>query len=340
MSPRPSPLRLRASPPATSRHPEQARFDKLRQQVEHAQRTLAAWQAQLPDFMSAHRERTLTRVQAVQAIHRRWLHALDFMLAEKGWTQRERDCLQDLLCETAWQMLERQATPEPALQALYDRHATRPYAEVQQAARPATHQASGKPPGHAEAQAEPPPAPPVDEAVANAPTPADPAAQSLREVFRKLASALHPDRETDPAKQAHRTELMKRVNQAHDQKDLLALLALQLEAAQVSTSTSTNGKDMAEVANLAPDRLKAYNQALLAQLAHVKAQLKQVEADFRADFMVPPAVNLHPQQLTKVLDLHLAQLHHTHQSLEADLDTFGDRAATKRWLKAWMARGL
>jgi hypothetical protein len=121
------------------------------------------------------------------------------------------------------------------------------------------------------------------------------------------------------------------VNQAHDQKDLLALLALQLETAQLSAS---------DMATLAPAKLKAYNQALLAQLAHVTAQVKQVEADFRADFMVPPAVNLHPKQLTKVLDLHLAQLHHTHLSLEADLDTFGDRAATKRWLKAWAARGL
>jgi hypothetical protein len=34
--------------------------------------------------------------------------------------------------------------------------------------------------------------------------------RALREVFRKLASELHPDRETDPAEHARKTELMQR----------------------------------------------------------------------------------------------------------------------------------
>jgi hypothetical protein len=39
--------------------------------------------------------------------------------------------------------------------------------------------------------------------------------QAVREVFRKLVSELHPDRETDPAEHARDTELMQRVNQAY-----------------------------------------------------------------------------------------------------------------------------
>jgi curved DNA-binding protein CbpA len=42
----------------------------------------------------------------------------------------------------------------------------------------------------------------------------------VREVFRKLASELHPDRETDPAEHARKTELMQRVNQAYKAGDL------------------------------------------------------------------------------------------------------------------------
>ena len=54
------------------------------------------------------------------------------------------------------------------------------------------------------------------------------ATQSVREVFRKLASALHPDRETDDSQRAAKTALMQKVNQAYAAGDLLALLELQL----------------------------------------------------------------------------------------------------------------
>ncbi len=40
------------------------------------------------------------------------------------------------------------------------------------------------------------------------------ASLSVREIFRKLASALHPDREADAAERERKTVLMKRVSQA------------------------------------------------------------------------------------------------------------------------------
>jgi len=312
MNPRPTPLRLRASLPSQAPQPEQKR------------RTLAAWHTHLPGFLSTHREQTLTRIHAVKAMHLAWLHALDQLLSEKGWTQRERDVLQDLLCETAWQMLERQAQPDPSVEALYDRHATRPFAEVRAAElRAAGKQADPSARGLAEAI--------TGEAAADKDTAPGTQATSpsLRDIYRKLASALHPDREPDPDKRAHRTEMMKRVNLAHDQKDLLSLLALQIETAQLQPD---------DLSKVPPSQLAGYNEALSEQLAHVKAQIKDIEADFRSDFMVPRSVNLHPHQLEKVLALHLAQLHHSQDALEADLATFGDRAATKRWIKAWAAR--
>ncbi|WP_262471530.1 J domain-containing protein, partial [Clostridioides difficile] len=52
---------------------------------------------------------------------------------------------------------------------------------------------------------------------------------SIREVYRKLASALHPDRETDPQERDRKTRLMQRVNEAYDKNNLLQLLELQLE---------------------------------------------------------------------------------------------------------------
>ncbi|WP_341888453.1 hypothetical protein [Variovorax sp. YR752] len=46
----------------------------------------------------------------------------------------------------------------------------------------------------------------------------------MRDIFRKLASALHPDRETDAQQRKVKTALMQKANQAYAANDLLALL--------------------------------------------------------------------------------------------------------------------
>ncbi|MEP7311619.1 MAG: J domain-containing protein [Pseudomonadota bacterium] len=48
--------------------------------------------------------------------------------------------------------------------------------------------------------------------------------RALREVFRKLVSELHPDREANTAERARQIDLMKEVNRAHAAGDLLRLL--------------------------------------------------------------------------------------------------------------------
>jgi hypothetical protein len=63
------------------------------------------------------------------------------------------------------------------------------------------------------------------------------ASLSIREVYRKLASALHPDREPDETERQRKTELMQRVNVAYEKKDLLQLLTLQLEVEQIDQNT-------------------------------------------------------------------------------------------------------
>ncbi len=58
--------------------------------------------------------------------------------------------------------------------------------------------------------------------------------QSIREVYRKLASALHPDREPDVDERQRKTLLIQQVNQAYEAGDLLTLLGLQLEIEQIA----------------------------------------------------------------------------------------------------------
>ena len=60
------------------------------------------------------------------------------------------------------------------------------------------------------------------------------ATQSIREIFRKLASALHPDRETDRKGCEVKTALILQVNRAYAGNDLLTLLELQIEQVDAS----------------------------------------------------------------------------------------------------------
>jgi hypothetical protein len=92
--------------------------------------------------------------------------------------------------------------------------------------------------------------------------------QSLRELMRKLVSALHPDREPDEAERVRKTELMKRVNDAFERNDLLGLLGLQLEIEQI---------DSADIAKISDARIQQYNLVLEDQLKTLRTQ----QADLR-----------------------------------------------------------
>src|SRR5260370_34474944 len=63
---------------------------------------------------------------------------------------------------------------------------------------------------------------------------------SIREVYRKLASALHPDREPDPQERERKTPLMPRANQPDGKNSLLQLLQLQLELEYIDQSAINN----------------------------------------------------------------------------------------------------
>ena len=96
--------------------------------------------------------------------------------------------------------------------------------------------------------------------------------QSLRDVYRKLVSALHPDREPDADARQRKTLLMQRVNQAYDGNDLLTLLGLQLEIEQI---------DAAHLSSVPPQRLGHYNQILREQLAGLESELERCLQPFR-----------------------------------------------------------
>ncbi|CAN7387323.1 J domain-containing protein [Pseudorhodoferax sp. LjRoot39] len=106
-----------------------------------------------------------------------------------------------------------------------------------------------------------------------APQPED-ASQTLRAVYRKLASALHPDRAPDDAQRARKTALMQRVNVAYGARNLLELLQLQLqlEVEQIDTRS---------IAAMGEAALRRYNMVLAEQLDELRQETADTERGLR-----------------------------------------------------------
>jgi curved DNA-binding protein CbpA len=96
---------------------------------------------------------------------------------------------------------------------------------------------------------------------------ADDAPRAVRDIYRKLASALHPDREADPAARARKTTLMQRANHAYANADLVELLGLQLELEQIDHGDLTR----------APEALlERYNHVLAEQSRTLEQAVREV----------------------------------------------------------------
>jgi hypothetical protein len=152
------------------------------------------------------------------------------------------------------------------------------------------------------------------------------ASKSVREVYRKLVAALHPDREPDEEERRRKTELMQRVNTAYGKKDLLLLLALQLEIEQI---------DPAHLNHIADSRLKHFNKILKEQLSELDQETGQIEEMFKVDLNLPFYVRLTPKQLMQRLTKDIQELQGDIVAIQNELETFHNPASLKAWLKGY-----
>ncbi|MBS0467160.1 MAG: J domain-containing protein [Proteobacteria bacterium] len=152
------------------------------------------------------------------------------------------------------------------------------------------------------------------------------ATQSVREIYRKLASHLHPDRETDPAERERKTALMQRVNQAYADNKLLDLLQLQLEVEQI---------DPEHIAGLSEARLKHYNRVLAEQLSELQMEVDAVQAHFAMEFGLDPYQRLKPARVMGELRTLLQTAEYQNIQLRKELSNLRTGLpALKSWIKA------
>ena len=304
----------------------QTRFNRLIKQIDGQRLAIADWKM----FQGVYQRRLVGDYEPLAARLRGKRIALverfDQIMDGGALGQRHRAKLRDILDGLLTELITEAA--DPALVALYDKYADVSYAEEQQqraeVMRAVASQAFGididgyeggdSPEELAEwlddrvraARDERPPEAPVRpksararEREASQAAVAAGGTRALREIFRKLASALHPDRERDPAERARKTELMKELNQAYAARDLLGLLELQIRIEQIDSSTLTS---------LDEDQLRHYVHVLEEGAKRLQEQLDALVRPFALSVGSVPASSFTPELVERTLEADIREL--------------------------------
>lgn len=143
------------------------------------------------------------------------------------------------------------------------------------------------------------------------------ASLSLREIFRKLVSALHPDREADGAERERKTALMKRVNHAYQNEDLLELLSLQIEIEQIESE---------HLAALPEQRLRHYNHVLKEQVRTLEGERDALASPLLQEFdlHMPPDSSRARGLLDRAFKQRIAAMRAIKNQHGEDLAALGD----------------
>ncbi len=146
---------------------------------------------------------------------------------------------------------------------------------------------------------------------------------SLRQLFRQLASTLHPDREPDAQRRLTKTALMSEANAAYERRDLVALLEIQGKALGVDALAQSQSSD---------DKLAALTQLLKQQVADLERERAKRSEGLAAEFELAPGFKLSAPVLHARLQAKVSELEQELASMHRDLAQVQDDAGLKRWL--------
>lgn len=124
------------------------------------------------------------------------------------------------------------------------------------------------------------------------------AEQSLKTVYLKIASIIHPDREQDEQLKVEKTEMLQHANQAYEQQDLFYLLKLQIQVEQ-NRGVAQKG--------LSNEQVKFYQLSLEAQSQNLQSQLEEIFVSFHLSSHVNTK-QLKMSDVYKVIDKDATEL--------------------------------
>lgn len=149
--------------------------------------------------------------------------------------------------------------------------------------------------------------------------------QSVRELFRKLISELHPDRESDPELRERKSEWMKRANLAYKENDILGLWLVRAEFAN-QTSLSLN--------ELSESRLKGFCSSLSQQLERLKSDQHKAATELSQRLeLMPQAIPNNLLQLERLLQQRSSECVRQAKELRHDLELLKDPKISPQFVK-------
>ncbi|MBJ7309719.1 hypothetical protein ACFOLJ_11020 [Rugamonas sp. CCM 8940] len=352
-----------ATPVAGPQSRVRKQFNTLVKKLEAERVKLALWREELPKIRALADGEYQPLASAFDAHRRRMLLQLDEACSDPKMGKTDREKLADMICTIARDLMQMDGEDE-LIKEIYNKHSGGDFDSEMAAEKAFIRQMVGEVTGveldedadfssphalleamrakmealerEAGQQQEPAgqahPAKPVKLSAREARHQAEELKlkQSVRDIFRKLASALHPDRETDPAERGRKTALMQRANVAYAANDLLGLLELQLEVEQI---------DQTGLDNLDDERIKQFNRMLGGQIDEIKVDILALESALSLDMGWEMGQHRTAKAMLRRLRLDIADMRANVKQIEADLDTFSDRKKLKAWLKDYRIVG-
>ncbi|AMP16494.1 dnaJ domain protein [Collimonas pratensis] len=311
--------------------PAQKIFNALLRKLETERQLLAAWQEVIPLHQQYYASQYQPLMRSYHALVAQLVRLLDDAYSAKGLSRHDQEKISHIICSVGATIIVDSDAAD--LKRIYRMHggAAVDAAEGQpEDLAESGQEADSDPHASAEQQREHARAAKRKKSAKAAAREAQQqeelhkASQSVREVYRKLASALHPDREQDPLEHARKTALMQRVNIAYDKKDLLGLLELQLEIEQI---------DQSRINFLSEQHLQHYSKVLTEQSAELRDEIAGLEAEFRMRFNLGLQEAMSPLLAMRHLKSAAKSIQQNIHALKNDLLAFEDIKNIKAWLK-------
>jgi hypothetical protein len=324
--------------------PARKRFDRLLRDLERHRAELQAWQAALTRWRERYHSELQPLLDQRRAADVALVEELDRAHATVKLSKADREFLSELLCDIAGPLIE---SGHEALRPIYDRHSDVGYDQEVSESDELMKQILGQAYGldadeldgidspeelfervserleqeHAQQQQRTTQRRKRAEQKATAASAEPP---PLRELYRKLAGSLHPDRAKNADDHASRTILMQRLNAAYKAGDLLGLLELQAEIGLL---------DAQGVDAMSPARLQDYNRELDRQCKDLQQQVQEQSENFCAEYGLDLPSRPKPERLTRLMSQLKREIEEDLLEARQGLRELADPQSLKRWLK-------
>jgi hypothetical protein len=339
--------------------PDQERFNFLIAQIEKTRAAHAEWEAIVAGFRQNQQQKLQPLRESLTGVCRESIFVLDRLIDQAGWSRADRADLRQILRGSAEVLLDVDGA-DAEISALYEKHSEVDFATAKQddlqRLKAEAEEMTGLNLGDDEdilseedlvermyremAAREEADAARLDEkaqrrrksaAERRSEDNSQLARQSLREIYRRLASAVHPDREADPVRREEKNALMQRINQAYAANDLLTLFEAQVQIEKLDGDV---------IAKVSEQRLKQYNKLLAEQLNKSRSTLTSLKSGFCLDHGLDQQGGVNPQKLHILVQRQSRGLRAEIARQQQFLRVLANKASTKRWLKQQRRFGL